>query len=88
MTKHSDPKLREEIEIIKKDMKEHEENLKDRIDEKMNDSTTVCLDEFSEREGRKLNIMLFTVPESEKEEPGEKKKDDLEFLRIQYHSPK
>ena len=49
MTKNSDPKLREEIEIIKKDMKEHEENLKDRIDEKMNDATTLCLDEFSER---------------------------------------
>ena len=82
MTINSDPKLREEIEIIKKDMKEHEENLKDRIDEKMNDATTVCLDEFSEREGRKLNIMLFNVPESEKKDPEEKKKDDLEFLRI------
>ena len=54
-------------------MKEHEENLKDRIDEKMNDATTVCLDEFSEREGRKLNIM-FNVPESEKEDPEEKEK--------------
>ena len=74
MTKNSDPKLREEIEIIKKDMKEHEENLKDRIDEKMNDATTVCLDEFSEREGRKLNIMLFNVPDSEKEDPEEKKR--------------
>ena len=63
-------------------MKEHEENLKEKIDEKMNDATTVCLDEFREREGRKLNIMLFNVPESEKEDPEEKKKDDLEFLRI------
>ena len=26
--------------------------------------------------------MLFNVPESEKEDPEEKKKDDLEFLRI------
>ena len=50
------------------------ENLNDRIDEKMNDATTLCLDEFSEREGRKLNIMLFNVPESEKEDPEEKKK--------------
>ena len=82
LTKNSDPKLREEIENIKKDMKEHEENLKEKIDEKMNDATTVCLDEFREREGRKLNIMLFNVPESEKEDPEEKKKDDLEFLRI------
>ena len=48
----------------------------------MNDATTVCLDQFSEREGRKLNIMLFNVPESEKEDPEEKKNDDLEFLRI------
>ena len=63
-------------------MKEHEENLKEKIDEKMNDATTVCLDEFRERESRKLNIMLFNVPESEKEDPEEKKKDDLEFLRI------
>ena len=82
LTKNSDPKLREEIDNIKKDMKEHEENLKVKIDEKMNDATTVCLDEFREREGRKLNIMLFNVPESEKEDPEEKKKDDLEFLRI------
>ena len=29
-----------------------------------------------------LNIMLFNVPESEKEDPEEKKKDDLVFLRI------
>ena len=41
-------------------MKEHEENLKDRIDEKMNDATTVCLDEFNEREGRKLNVVQCT----------------------------
>ncbi len=74
MTKNSDPKLREEIENIKKDMKEHEENLKEKIDENMNDATTVCLDEFREREGRKLNIMLFNVPESEKEDPEEKKR--------------
>ena len=82
MTKNSDPKLREEIENLKTDMKEYEENLKERIDEKMNDATTVCLDEFREREGRKLNIMLFNVPESEKEDPEDKKKDDMEFLRI------
>ena len=63
-------------------MKEYEENLKERIDEKMNDATTVCLDEFREREGRKLNIMLFNVPESEKEDPEDKKKDDMEFLRV------
>ena len=29
-----------------------------------------------------LNIMLFNGPESEKEDPEEKKKDDLVFLRI------
>ena len=29
-----------------------------------------------------MNIMLFNVPESETEDPEEKKKDDLEFLRI------
>ena len=39
-------------------MKEHEENLKDRIDEKINDATTVCLDEFSEREGRKIEYYV------------------------------
>ena len=63
-------------------MKEHEENLKEKIDEKMNDATTVCLDEFRERGGRTLNIMLFNVPKSEKEDPEETKNDDLEFLRI------
>ena len=65
-------------------MKEYEENLKERIDEKMNDATTVCLDEFREREGRKLNIMLFNVPESEKEDPEDKKKDDVISKNLNY----
>ena len=50
-------------------MKEHDEILKERIYETMNDATTVCLDEFREREGRQLDIMLCNVPESEKEDP-------------------
>ena len=48
MTKNSDPKLREEIVNLKKDMKEHGENLNEMIDEKLNDATTVCLGEFRE----------------------------------------
>ena len=46
MTKNSYPKLREEIENLKTNMKVHEEIMKERIDETMNDATTVCLDEF------------------------------------------
>ena len=42
MEKNSDPKLREEIENLKKGTKEHEQNLKERIDEKINDATTIC----------------------------------------------
>ena len=66
----------------KKDMKKHGEILKEKIDERMNDATTLCLDEFNEREGRTLNIMLYNAPESEKDDPEEREDDDLEFLRI------
>ena len=33
---------------------------------KLHDATTLCLEEFREREDRKLNIIVFNVPENER----------------------
>ena len=50
-------------------------------DRKLNESTELCIKEIAEREKRKLNLMVFNFPESEKETGLARKADDLERCR-------
>ena len=70
-----------DIDTLKRDMKDHEDKVDRRVDDKLHDATTLCLEEFREREERKLNIIVFNVPESEKESDDGRKNDNLEYLR-------
>ena len=81
MVKNSDTNLRADIDTLKKGMKDHEDTVDRKVDDKLHDATTVCLEEFREREQRKVNIIVFNVPESEKESVDDRKNDDLEYLR-------
>ena len=81
MVKNSDTNLRADIDTLKKGMKDHEDTVDRKVDDKLHDAPTVCLEEFREREQRKLSILIFNVPESEKESVDDRKKDDLEYLR-------
>ena len=71
----------EDIDTLKRDMKDHQDKVDRKVDDKLHDATTLCLEEFREREQRKLNIIVFNVPESEKESVDDSKNDDLEYLR-------
>ena len=71
----------EDIDTLKRDMKDHQYKVDRIVDDKLHDATTLCFKEFREREQRKLNIIVFNVPESEKESVDDRKNDDLEYLR-------
>ena len=71
----------EDIDTLKRDMKDHQDKVDRKVDDKLHDATTLCLEEFREREQRKLNIIVFNVTESDKESVDDKKNDDLEYLR-------
>ena len=78
----SDGQLRAEFEAFKEEMKSNEARMGDKFEEKMNEATDASLSEFREREDRKLNLIIFNIPESKKEDGEDRQKDDLEALRI------
>ena len=71
----------EDIDTLKTDMKDHQYKVDRKVDDKLHDATTLCLEEFREKKQRKLNSIVFNVPESEKESVDDRKNDDLEYLR-------
>ena len=82
MEENSDEKLRSDVTGLQKEMLEHEQRVGDKVEQKLHEATATCMEEFKNREERKHNIVVFNIPESDKVEGEEKKKDDIEALRV------
>ena len=74
-----DEKLRGNFDELIIKMENCEKKQKE-ISNKLNDNAAICVNEFREREGRKLNLIFFNVPESEYEESDDRKADDEESI--------
>ena len=68
-----------------KDFKERQEQinigLAEKVDKKLNESTSESVAEMREREMRKEYLIFFNIPESKKEDSKERIRDDMEQLK-------
>lgn len=72
--------LWDEIKTLKERLDTHDKEVEKKIDNKLSTSADLGIKEMSEREGRKLNMILFNVPESKSEDGEERKKHDTDML--------
>ena len=72
--------LWDEIKTLKERLDTHDKEVEKKIDNKLSTSADLGIKEMSEREGRKLNMILFNVPESRSEDGEERKKHDTDML--------
>lgn len=78
---HSDSQLRADIDELKEQFKGLEAASGSINEQQLGNCTEECIQEMHSREDRKLNLMFFDIPESDKDESIDRKEDDTNFVK-------